>query len=200
VNTYGTNPTNPDTDGDGLEDGPEVNRFETNPSQADTDGDGTSDRSEVANRRFVGFGLPVAAAVGAVVVAGAVGLFLYRTGRIGRIDRAALSRLRTTAGSYVSRSREGAEPTPEPEDQSPEEIPPEFLSNDERVLGLLDEHEGQMRQSEIVEETEWSKSKVSRVLAEMEEAGQIVKIEVGRGNIITRPENLPPGAQPPFTD
>jgi len=77
------------------------------------------------------------------------------------------------------------------------DVPPEFLSNEDRVLALLDEHQGQMRQSAIVEKTDWSKSKVSRVLTDMESDGQIVKIGVGRGNIVARPEDVPPGAQSP---
>ncbi len=43
----GTNPLNPDTDGDGLTDGDEVNRYKTNPLNPDTDGDGLKDGDEV---------------------------------------------------------------------------------------------------------------------------------------------------------
>lgn len=43
----GTNPNNPDTDGDGLTDGQEVLVYHTNPLKADTDGDGLSDADEV---------------------------------------------------------------------------------------------------------------------------------------------------------
>jgi hypothetical protein len=43
----GTDPFNPDTDGDGLTDGDEVNRYRTNPLLADTDGDGLRDGLEV---------------------------------------------------------------------------------------------------------------------------------------------------------
>ncbi len=43
----GTDPENPDTDGDGLKDGEEVNRYRTNPLQVDTDGDGLKDGDEV---------------------------------------------------------------------------------------------------------------------------------------------------------
>jgi hypothetical protein len=42
-----TDPKNPDTDGDGLKDGPEVNTYHTNPLSADTDQDGLSDGAEV---------------------------------------------------------------------------------------------------------------------------------------------------------
>ena len=44
---YGTDPNNPDTDGDGLTDGEEVKRYHTNPLNPDTDGDGLSDGDEV---------------------------------------------------------------------------------------------------------------------------------------------------------
>jgi hypothetical protein len=45
----GTDPHNPDTDGDGLSDGDEVNINHTNPLVADTDGDGIPDGVEIAN-------------------------------------------------------------------------------------------------------------------------------------------------------
>ena len=43
----GTDPNNPDTDGDGLKDGDEVNKYGTNPLNPDTDGDGLRDGREV---------------------------------------------------------------------------------------------------------------------------------------------------------
>jgi len=43
----GTDPLNPDTDGDGLSDGAEVNTHGTNPLIVDTDGDGLTDGEEV---------------------------------------------------------------------------------------------------------------------------------------------------------
>jgi hypothetical protein len=43
----GTDPNNPDTDGDGLSDGDEVHLYHTNPLLWDTDGDGISDGVEV---------------------------------------------------------------------------------------------------------------------------------------------------------
>jgi outer membrane protein OmpA-like peptidoglycan-associated protein len=43
----GTNPQNPDTDGDGLSDGDEIRKDKTNPLRTDTDSDGLSDGDEV---------------------------------------------------------------------------------------------------------------------------------------------------------
>jgi hypothetical protein len=45
----GTNPIRRDTDGDGLEDGKEIDPFHTNPRRADTDGDGLPDGWEPAH-------------------------------------------------------------------------------------------------------------------------------------------------------
>jgi hypothetical protein len=46
---YHTNPTNPDTDGDGIDDGDEVFITKTDPTKADTDTDGLGDRCEDKN-------------------------------------------------------------------------------------------------------------------------------------------------------
>jgi hypothetical protein len=45
---WGTDPNNPDSDGDGLLDGEEVNQYWTNPTNPDTDGDGLTDGAEVS--------------------------------------------------------------------------------------------------------------------------------------------------------
>lgn len=47
----GTYPENPDSDGDGLNDGEEVRRYRTNPLRADSDGDGLSDGDEVSKHK-----------------------------------------------------------------------------------------------------------------------------------------------------
>ena len=44
----GTNPSRPDTDDDGINDGMEVKDYETNPLALDTDGDGVTDGDEVS--------------------------------------------------------------------------------------------------------------------------------------------------------
>mgnify|MGYP001279794220 CR=1 FL=1 len=44
---FGTDPNNPDTDGDGLTDGDEVLKYMTDPLNPDTDGDGLTDGDEV---------------------------------------------------------------------------------------------------------------------------------------------------------
>jgi outer membrane protein OmpA-like peptidoglycan-associated protein len=51
VNTYKTDACNKDTDADGLIDGMEVNTYNTNPLKTDTDADGLTDSDEVNNYR-----------------------------------------------------------------------------------------------------------------------------------------------------
>jgi len=47
VLVYKTDPLNPDTDGDGLKDGEEIHTYKTDPLNPDTDGDGLKDGDEV---------------------------------------------------------------------------------------------------------------------------------------------------------
>ena len=47
----GLDPTNIDTDGDGVADGDEINIYGTDPLNWDTDGDGVSDGDELFNTR-----------------------------------------------------------------------------------------------------------------------------------------------------
>ncbi len=175
VNDHSTDPNAVDTDRDGLQDGPEVNRFGLDPASVDSDGDGVPDGREVDRP------IPVFTPVVLALVIGLIGLggwwFLSRR-----------------------RRQTGAEPPVQPAatpggDEAVDQPP---LTNEDRVLSILEEYGGRMKQSQIVEETEWSKSTVSRVLSRMEEDGQISKISLGRGNLITLPGEEPPESKPPF--
>jgi uncharacterized membrane protein len=58
-----------------------------------------------------------------------------------------------------------------------------------------------MKQVNIVEETGWSKSKVSMLLSDMEEEeGIISKLRVGRENVISLRGHEPDAAKSPFDD
>ncbi len=76
----------------------------------------------------------------------------------------------------------------------------ELLSDEDRVLTLLEENGGRMKQVNIVEETDWSKSKVSMLLSDMEEEGDISKLRVGRENIISIAGEEPDAVGSPFED
>lgn len=64
----------------------------------------------------------------------------------------------------------------------------------DRVRSLLKREGGTIRQSRIVEETGWSKTKVSRHLSAMADDGAIVKIQIGRENLICLPGHVPSAA------
>jgi len=55
----------------------------------------------------------------------------------------------------------------------PETHHEEFVTDRERVRQLLRENGGRMKQSSIVDSVDWSKAKVSRLLADLEEDEQI---------------------------
>lgn len=60
----------------------------------------------------------------------------------------------------------------------------DLLTDEDRVRQLLADHGGRMRQREIAEGLEWSKSKTSRVLSRMESKEAITKLQLGRENVI----------------
>lgn len=90
--------------------------------------------------------------------------------------------------------------SPETASSEPSIPDEELLSDEDRVLGMLEERGGRMKQVNIVEETGWSKSKVSMLLSDMEEDDEISKIRIGRENIIAIDGQEPDAASSPFED
>jgi hypothetical protein len=76
----------------------------------------------------------------------------------------------------------------------------ELMADEDRVLMLLRNNDGRMRQANIVNETNWSKSKVSMLLSDMDDEDLISKLQVGRENIISITGNEPEAARSPFED
>jgi len=118
-------------------------------------------------------------------------LFGGRRSSASRSERPAETESTTAAAE--ARTETAAEP------ESEQATGPE-LTDEELVLDILDDNDGQMKQAMIVDETEWSKSKVSMVLSEMEEEGDITKLRVGRENIISLEGSEPEAAGSPFDD
>lgn len=104
--------------------------------------------------------------------------------------------LLTALGALATRLRSGDDPDGEPTAVTasafgPSGRPPassgdgDTLSADEEfVVDLLRAHGGRVRQSTIVDASEWSKSKVSRLLSSMERKGYVEKETIGRENAI----------------
>ena len=87
-------------------------------------------------------------------------------------------------GAFVYRRRRPdspAESEPPQEEAAGLEDP---ITDEVRVQRLLDSNGGQMRQADIVEAVDWSKSKTSRVVSSMAEEGTVEKIRIGRENVV----------------
>jgi len=78
--------------------------------------------------------------------------------------------------------------------RSPAEPPPELLSNEERVLALLHERGGRMKQQAVVEALGWTDAKTSQVVGKLRDAGQVEGFRLGRENVLRLPEDGPLGA------
>jgi hypothetical protein len=111
----------------------------------------------------------------------------------------------TTASSAAAPSSDGTdgEATASGETGTEDELPFDLsdpLTDEDEVLKLLYEADGRLRQSEINNATEWSKSKVSRLLSSMEDDGKIRKITIGRENLVTLSDRVPQSAESPFDE
>lgn len=98
-------------------------------------------------------------------------------------------------GALAARNRllENSSITSDSEPQQHED----FVTDRERVRQLLSENGGRMKQSKIVDSVDWSKAKVSRLLAELEEDDQITKLRLGRENLVCLPGHEPTASKSP---
>lgn len=168
-------------DGDG---GPSATSTATTPAEPTPDG------------AAGGSGLSLAAAV---LVAGIIAVGGYRYARasggsggipVGGSDGgddppdAAVSAMEG-ADDTGRADRDGAADATGGASTGPDDFDPEpVLTDAERVAELLAEHDGQLKQGDVVEAFDWSKSKTSRVLSEMAEEGTVEKLRIGRENVI----------------
>jgi hypothetical protein len=137
----------------------------------------------------------------AVLMLGALGGLAWYRGalsgrRSGTDGGAGTADVESTDGPTPSATAASTESQPE----GPTIPPEELLSDEDRVLSLLEENGGRMRQVAIVEETDWSKSKVSMLLSDMEEDGAISKLRVGRENIISLAGEEPEATKSPLDE
>lgn len=77
------------------------------------------------------------------------------------------------------------EPDSKPDSDPFAGVDEELLSDEERVVRLLEANDGRMKQATIVTETDWSNAKVSQLLSAMAERNEIEKLRIGRENLIT---------------
>ncbi len=97
-------------------------------------------------------------------------------------------------GILVARNRYEDPPALANETDSSHE---EFVTDQERVRQLLRENGGRMKQSRIVDSVDWSKAKVSRLLADLEDDDQVTKLRLGRENLVCLPGHEPTASKSP---
>ncbi|WP_135828810.1 helix-turn-helix transcriptional regulator [Halorussus halobius] len=137
---------------------------------------------------------PLMLFVGAVVVLlGLAAAFAWRQGDFGSLAGDGGNPDGGDAAGAVAGGATGGSTEPAVSDE-------ELLTDEARVKKLLDENGGRMKQVNIVDETGWSKSKVSMLLSEMEDDGEISKLRVGRENIISLEGHEPDAAGSPLEE
>ncbi|MFB6298553.1 MAG: hypothetical protein ABEH56_08550 [Salinirussus sp.] len=73
-------------------------------------------------------------------------------------------------------------------DGAPEQPPEELLTNEERVLRLLEGNGGRMKQQAVAEELDWTAAKTSQVVGDLREADELAVFRLGRENVLTLPD------------
>lgn len=103
-------------------------------------------------------------------------------GQFGDIAIAAVVVALLLGGGYVVYQRErgtaGADPGEAP-----------IQTDADRVVALLAENGGQMKQTAIAAELDWSPSKTSRTLSDLADEDRIEKLRLGRENVISLPDS-----------
>jgi len=93
----------------------------------------------------------------------------------------------SAAGDDSDESERDGDDTDE-DDTDPSEPPEELLSNEERVLKLLDESGGRIKQQRIAEELDWTAAKTSQVVGDLRDDDAVETFRIGRENVVTLPE------------
>lgn len=170
-------------------------------TESDPETEGPSSESSADTGSF----MPITA-IALVLLLGSGAVIAYRAGILSRESRTKTATEGRTAdatetpgteATAMSASRSGGNSSVGGRPEISEE---ELLSDEERVVALLEERGGRTKQIEIVNNTDWSKSKVSMLLSEMEEEGTISKLRVGRENIVSLAGHEPDAARSPFDD
>lgn len=70
-----------------------------------------------------------------------------------------------------------------------DEPPSDLLSNEERVLQVLERRGGRAKQQDLVDALEWSETKTSDVVQAMSEDDQVAVFRIGRENVVALPDD-----------
>lgn len=123
---------------------------------------------------FDAVGVAVLGLLGVGVLA-VVAIVVYRrtSDRAGAAD--------ATGASAGDRASTSSDPPPDSEDATPTSP---VLTDEERVVELLEANGGRLRQAAIAEEFDWSASKTSRLVGTLADEGVVEKLQLGRENLV----------------
>lgn len=127
---------------------------------------------------------PTVAAAGAVLVAGLLAVVVHRRrrGSVAGDDRA--------GGGGPAEPTDGADGVGGADDAETATSPAELLSDEERVLALLEDRGGRMKQQALVDEMAWSETKTSEVVQRLRDDGAVEVYRIGRENVLALPGEM----------
>ena len=152
-----------------------------------TDGDGLSDGTEARLGTSPTSSLTVVwLLLAAVAVLVAVAAAVRTYGIPFRDTRLSLDRAAGDGNDATDAAVNG--PPGDPDSDGTDTREPPVKTDEQRILDILRAHDGRIYQRDLVDRTEWSASKTSRLLSAMEDDGRIEKIRIGRENVVTLPD------------
>ncbi|KAB1187401.1 MULTISPECIES: hypothetical protein [Haloferax] len=175
-------------------------------------GTGTNTPTDEAAGPAVDDPFPTTTALGALAVVGVLvvggAFFLRSRGVLGAEDDSSNSSVDSavaasdetgqadTATEAATAAEASTDETPEPADtdedaadDTAEDVPPELLSNEERVLRLIESRGGRIKQQEVAGALDWTDAKTSKVVRGMRDEGTIEGFRLGRENVLRLPED-----------
>ena len=103
----------------------------------------------------------------------------------------------SAAGGGAAKSTDtGTDETVKATDSAAAGPPMELLSNEEKVLWLVEENGGRMKQKQVAEELDWTAAKTSQVVGGLRDEEKLESFRLGRENVLTLPDvDLEPGSE-----
>lgn len=131
-------------------------------------------------------GLPTTFIAGAILLLLALGGAVFVTRGRGRTSvlEAAAGKAASTDETAATEKTAGTNGASSAERGAPSDL----MSNEERVLDLLANRDGRVKQQTVVEELDWTEAKASRVVNRLKEDGRVEVFRLGRENVVSLPD------------
>jgi len=147
----------------------------TAPTRTATNGVGATETTEGGGDGGADSSVPLLLGIvlGAMVVAAGAWLYTRREGNTGPLG----------AGDDDGTAAGGAAAGGDTDNGPPAKL----LSNEERVLKLLEQNGGRMKQQEVADQLDWTAAKTSQVVSDLRDDGELDSFRLGRENVLTLP-------------